>query len=301
MSRDAKKRLEGLNLIVLGAMAALNPESGKETPKQKLPSWWKSPAPSTSNQYVTRSSSTTNRTETEPEPPYLTLNFSSRQIRLFRLQPSAEVTGIEGSFHYVDLSTVPEYTALSYAWGDQTNCRQITIDGTKVEIRENPWSFLQLQKSAISQPKLFWVDAVCINQSNIHERNHQVGLIKHIYANVSEVYVWLGQNLSNSDLAMDYISKNGTRELKARGPRFRRLWTDKEGKRFVSYSSGHIGDECGLSGKLFTLRRLRFGAGRRVSYGEPLRASISNSSRLKIKVGSFTIGMFWTYSRALHA
>ena len=50
-------------------------------------------------------------------------------------------------------------------------------------IRENLWWFLHHMRLR-SQWKLFWIDALCIDQSNILERNHQVNSMRQIYSNV---------------------------------------------------------------------------------------------------------------------
>jgi hypothetical protein len=52
--------------------------------------------------------------------------------------------------------------------------------------------------------------------------------MKDIYANATEVYIWIGQNADNSDLAMESIAKKGTKKLQPRGPRFRRLRSREE-------------------------------------------------------------------------
>ena len=40
----------------------------------------------------------------------------------------------------------------------------------------------------------FWIDAVCINQNDIVERNHQVAQMSMIYARAWRVLVWLGRS-----------------------------------------------------------------------------------------------------------
>jgi hypothetical protein len=76
----------------------------------------------------------------------------------------------------------------------------------------------------------FWIDSICINQSNLQERNHQVGLMKQIFLQAIDVYVWLGPKADNSDIGMDYIAKKGARRLRACGPGFKPLWSRAEGK-----------------------------------------------------------------------
>lgn len=181
----------------------------------------------TPKQHVLDSSTTATRSKL----PYLELDFSSQQIRLFELYPKTEATDIQGSFLCVELTACPAYTALSYTWGDATDPRQITVGGSgTIDVRKNLWEFLFQQSSAISEPKLFWIDAICINQSNVHERNHQVNLMKQIYVKACEDYIWLGGEADNSGLAIDYITMKGSRKLRPRGPGFRAVWTREEGK-----------------------------------------------------------------------
>lgn len=42
------------------------------------------------------------------------------------------------------------------------------------------------------QGKLFWIDALCIDQDNLDERNHQVQMMHQIYFRAQTVMVWLG-------------------------------------------------------------------------------------------------------------
>lgn len=45
---------------------------------------------------------------------------------------------------------------------------------------------------ALRHWKYFWVDALCIDQANTAERNHQVQMMSDIYQNAALVLVWLG-------------------------------------------------------------------------------------------------------------
>ncbi|UKZ83317.1 hypothetical protein TrVFT333_011125 [Trichoderma virens FT-333] len=165
---------------------------------------------------------------------YSKLNTSQKQIRLFELYPSINGSDIKGSFHYVELSANLEYVALSYTWGDEATYGEIQVDdGMNIPIRENLWQFLRLQSSSLSESKFYWIDAICINQSDVNERNHQVGLMRQIYTNATAVYVWLGCESSNSNLAMDYITEKASKKLKAKGLGFRPIWSEQEGEALV--------------------------------------------------------------------
>jgi hypothetical protein len=52
----------------------------------------------------------------------------------------------------------------------------------------------------------FWVDALCINQSDVNGKNHQVKLMQTIYSKAFAVFVWLGDAADDSDKAIEFIS-----------------------------------------------------------------------------------------------
>lgn len=163
--------------------------------------------------------------------PYGHLDLQAKQIRLLELLPAVPGTSsVQGTFRYEYLSQCPPYTALSYTWGDSTDTRQVNFDGYKINVRENLWLFLRQQSLSIAEPQLFWIDALCINQSNIGEHNHQVGLMRLIYATATNVYIWLGPGSQNSDVAMNFLAGYDKRELRRQGQGYRRIWTREEGK-----------------------------------------------------------------------
>lgn len=55
--------------------------------------------------------------------------------------------------------------------------------------------------------RALWVDAACIDQTDVQERNHQVGQMQNIYADAEEVVVWLGPASSDSSLAIRFIKQ----------------------------------------------------------------------------------------------
>jgi hypothetical protein len=57
--------------------------------------------------------------------------------------------------------------------------------------------------------RILWIDAICIDQSNIEERNHQVPLMKTIYSNATSVRAWLGNPTTGSDDAIVILRELG--------------------------------------------------------------------------------------------
>jgi hypothetical protein len=60
-----------------------------------------------------------------------------------------------------------------------------------------------------SQPLYFWIDAICINQTNNKEKSFQVGLMAKIYQRAHQVFAWLGPADKSSDSAIRCINTIG--------------------------------------------------------------------------------------------
>jgi hypothetical protein len=50
-----------------------------------------------------------------------------------------------------------------------------------------------------------WIDAICINQNDIPERNAQVRLMDSVYSHAQQTIVWLGEVSNDSNLALDFV------------------------------------------------------------------------------------------------
>jgi len=59
---------------------------------------------------------------------------------------------------------------------------------------------------------LLWVDAICINQTPLHEearkeKQQQVNNMAQIYSNAKSVCIWLGEGTTETDKAMQFVKK----------------------------------------------------------------------------------------------
>jgi hypothetical protein len=151
--------------------------------------------PSTLETPITHSESDIDLTNLYKTVP---VNPASNQTRLIEIIGGPD-TALQCRFHCVSLSDDPQYIALSYAWGPPPATRSIWIDGHQVPIRENLWLFLcQVRKRSQQWSwenlgnwmygpgawKYLWVDALCIDQGSIVEKNHQVQKMSEIYSKV---------------------------------------------------------------------------------------------------------------------
>ncbi|KAL9601236.1 MAG: hypothetical protein Q9219_002641 [cf. Caloplaca sp. 3 TL-2023] len=99
-----------------------------------------------------------------------------------------------------------KYSALSYVWGEQSNKTTITCDNQPLRVTQNlNQALLQYRKKGWSQ--LLWVDAICINQSDLEEKTAQVKRMKKIYQGAALVVIWLGPELKSDRAGYKLICK----------------------------------------------------------------------------------------------
>lgn len=95
--------------------------------------------------------------------------------------------------------TCPVYTALSYKWDYEPSKDTILLNGIVKSVGRNLWTFLNRMRLR-GKFGPFWIDALCINQADIKERNHQVQMMKNIYSSAHFVSIWLGESEQDSRL-----------------------------------------------------------------------------------------------------
>jgi hypothetical protein len=143
---------------------------------------------------------------------------NSRSIRLLNLLPSGDQQALQCKLIETSLDDQVDYEALSYVWGEQNPDVDVVCEGEKLALTNNCRTALQrLQYN--SRGRMLWVDAICIDQGSISERNHQVRLMREIYSRARQVLIWLGHGTADSSLALEYLSQFAT-GAKSKGPDF---------------------------------------------------------------------------------
>ncbi|EXL91331.1 hypothetical protein NOF04DRAFT_17970 [Fusarium oxysporum II5] len=120
------------------------------------------------------------------------------------------------------------YEAVSYTWAKGNGKREkdhAIFIGSRwdiLPITENCFDALQNCRLD-DQDRRLWVDAICINQSNISERTHQVGMMRYIYSTASRVLIYLGigDSGSGSEITDDPEILSGNQY-------FSRIWVVQE-------------------------------------------------------------------------
>jgi hypothetical protein len=138
--------------------------------------------------------------------------LSSGAIRLLRLMPpaneSTERTKLQCELFDYSLQDLAKgthlYEALSYTWGGEEKPYSITIEEQTLDVTTNLYAAL-LRLRDRSLDRILWVDAICIDQSNLEERKQQVQLMAKIYSKAHRVIVWLGRGAVDTEGALEDI------------------------------------------------------------------------------------------------
>jgi hypothetical protein len=137
------------------------------------------------------------------------------EIRIIILQPGSLLDDIVWRVEHMSLDKSPVYEALSDTWGEppeRKNKVQITLGEAPFPITQNlacALRHLRLGKAA----RNLWVDAICIHQDDIEERNNQVQQMARIYKMAKHVHVWIGPENDFSKVAMPFLKVIDTKVL----------------------------------------------------------------------------------------
>ena len=140
-------------------------------------------------------------------------------LRLLKLHP-ANPTQLEIDCTLVEsrlidpYSTQPEgqeivnYEAVSWCWGPQVFSSILRIHKNsrvyEYPIVPNLESALRAMRYS-DRDRILWIDALCIDQANMVERNEQVPKMNQVYGQAERVCIWIGESYENSDQALEFI------------------------------------------------------------------------------------------------
>jgi hypothetical protein len=124
-----------------------------------------------------------------------------KRFRLLELHAGKSEDTLEATLISFDIGNAPSYTAVSYVWGSSLGRASISIEGQLVWIPSNLFDALHALRTT-THNRLIWADAICIDQMNMDERNHQVEMMGQIYGTADNVTVYLGQPTEHTEEGM---------------------------------------------------------------------------------------------------
>lgn len=128
--------------------------------------------------------------------------------RLLRLMPSHDRYGTIRC-KLVDYSLEEreedhQYEALSYTWGDSAHTEDILLNDSVFHVTKNLHAAFQHLRDRVFE-RVLWVDAICINQRDVKEKEVQIQSMDSVYGFARQVTVWLGKAGEGGDVALHHI------------------------------------------------------------------------------------------------
>jgi hypothetical protein len=131
-----------------------------------------------------------------PEPyVYDTLDSNSKEIRVLEVAPGAGDDMVKCTLKHVSLLSDSRlaYETISYCWGPSKDPVVINLNGCLVPVSATSEAAVRRMR-LIDQSRVLWIDAICINQSSLSERNEQVALMSDVYSIATQNLVYLGKD-----------------------------------------------------------------------------------------------------------
>jgi hypothetical protein len=123
--------------------------------------------------------------------------LKANEIRLLVLNPGAPDEPIECYLEHYNVNQAKAYQALSYVWGSTQDPGAIQVDGSDFTVTRSLMDFFTSFRSEYDCFVL-WIDAICINQNDVAERNAQIRLMKRVYEGADSITIWLGNEEPNT-------------------------------------------------------------------------------------------------------
>jgi len=170
--------------------------------------------------------------QVQDDQPFEYSPVGIHDIRLLELLPSLDFDSeIHCKISHSSLEKHPPYEALSYVWGGSNYTTSVQVGGRPHQVTTNlelALRYLRLYENS----RLLWVDAICINQHDILEKNDQVAQMRWIYLGAEKVVVWLGEE-ENAGMALKFCSmiQNGSsvtrfqKEVERNGLTIEEVWS----------------------------------------------------------------------------
>ena len=157
------------------------------------------------------------------------------EIRLLRLDHGEQTFAIE----HQRMKDVPAYEALSYVWGDDRRHNEFyLVDGTVLYLNDNLFEALQYLPQHC-RTEYLWIDQICIDQSNIKERNRQVKIMGNIYRHAYKVLIWMDADDSVSTSLND-LWEDFQHETKVTSPARLEEFVDSKRKVYLAEGESNI-------------------------------------------------------------
>ncbi|KAF5553740.1 heterokaryon incompatibility 6 OR allele [Fusarium phyllophilum] len=165
--------------------------------------------------------------------PYEYVPLGAGQVRLLRLDAGEEADQLNGELIVKSLEELPPrqkagtaaqtdpidpekcvcFDAISYVWGQSTFTDTFFTPQGSIPITASLASILRRLRDE-EKSHLYWADGLCINQSDMAEKEVQVSLMGIIYSSAIRVLCDIGEETENFTLILDAIERYWKRNIR---------------------------------------------------------------------------------------
>jgi hypothetical protein len=151
-------------------------------------------------------------------------------FRLLTLLPSTKfASSIQCTLSVSNFNTA-SYQALSYCWGNAKDTGPVKVNHANFQATKNLIAALRRLRHETNDV-IIWVDAICINQKDVNERNAQVQHMGSIYSQAMVVMCWLGEAKDESHLAFRMMKSWGDILIRHELDGYAEMLTGRYGKK----------------------------------------------------------------------
>lgn len=132
-------------------------------------------------------------------PPLIYDTLTERQVRLLVPSDLDSGSGLSWALKRVDIDDPGlGFVALSYAWASRSHPQTfpISCNGRQIRVHHNLYTALPFLAKRMLTDKTsataYWIDAICINQTDEAEKISQIRLMSTVYRKAERALVWLG-------------------------------------------------------------------------------------------------------------
>ncbi|KAI6794836.1 hypothetical protein KC361_g5342 [Hortaea werneckii] len=111
-------------------------------------------------------------------------------LRMCYIKPSGFSDQVKCNLVTRQADDPQQYLCLSYVWGDVKDPETIQVNTQEKSVTRNLHMAMRRLRS-LGYHGALWIDALCINQTDIEEKNVQVSRMSSTYAKAQRVFVWL--------------------------------------------------------------------------------------------------------------
>ncbi|KAJ5040591.1 uncharacterized protein L3040_006243 [Drepanopeziza brunnea f. sp. 'multigermtubi'] len=152
-------------------------------------------------QPMKEASEPTSAARKDQPPPSLYLPLGEDAFRILRLEGGRKDDKLRCTFEIASIARPPKYEAVSYLWAGNSETQleyevelldnQQPAKTHRRPLKPNLHSALRSLRHPTAA-RLFWIDALCINHTNVEEKSQQVAMKRFIFYKAENLCFWLG-------------------------------------------------------------------------------------------------------------